>query len=193
MIESSTHVRVRYADTDQMGVVYHTKYLEWFEVGRTELLRDLGIPYSRMEEEGIGLPVIEAHCLYKRGAVYDQLLLIISRLKELPRATVRIDYEIFNEDRDLLVSGYTVHIFLGKIGRPIKPPKSFMQVITHHFGKDNGKGGEIAPCRHRCAFSLIPFCQRLGYEVAWCRPLRGRSLSPGMLTGNVLYIYLLGE
>jgi acyl-CoA thioester hydrolase len=133
MIVNTTHVRVRYADTDKMGVTYYSKYLEWFEVGRTELLREIGMPYSLMEKDGIALPVIEVYCRYHAAAVYDQLVRIVSAVKELPRATIRIQYQIYNENEDLLVEGYTIHSFIGNGGRPVRPPKSFLEVLHPHF------------------------------------------------------------
>ncbi|MDZ7344998.1 MAG: acyl-CoA thioesterase [candidate division KSB1 bacterium] len=133
MIVNTTLVRVRYADTDKMGITYYGKYLEWFEVGRTELLREIGFPYSKMEAEGIGLPVIEVHCRYHRAALYDQLLRVVSTVASMPRGTVRIDYKIFNDDEVLLVEGYTIHSFLGKLGRSVRPPKSFLEALQPYF------------------------------------------------------------
>jgi acyl-CoA thioester hydrolase len=136
MIANTTHVRVRYADTDKMGISYYSKYLEWFEVGRTELLREIDFPYSKMEEEGIGLPVIEVHCRYHRAALYDQLLRVVSAVESMPRGTVRIDYKIYNDDKVLLVEGYTIHSFLGKLGRSVRPPKSFLEALQPYFKEE---------------------------------------------------------
>lgn len=133
MIEHSTHVRVRYADTDQMGFAYYANYLVWFEVGRTEMLRALGLPYAQIEKEGAALPVLEAHCKYRKSARYDQLLRIVSRLREMPRVTLRLDYEIFDEADQLLVEGYTTHAFINSEGRPVRPPQAFMARIKELF------------------------------------------------------------
>lgn len=133
MIVNTTRVRVRYADTDKMGISYYGKYLEWFEVGRTELLREIGLPYVQLETEGIALPVIEVYCRYHRSALYDQLLRIESTVKTLPRVTIRIDYKIYNEDNELLADGYTKHTFIGKSGRPVRPPKPFLEVVQSYF------------------------------------------------------------
>lgn len=133
MIEHSTHVRVRYADTDQMGFAYYANYLVWFEVGRTEMLRACGMPYSLIEKKGAALPVLEAHCKYRKSARYDQMLRIVSRLRELPRVTLRIDYEIFDEADQLLVEGYTTHAFINQQGRPVRPPQAFMERIKELF------------------------------------------------------------
>ncbi len=133
MIVNTTRVRVRYADTDKMGISYYSKYLEWFEVGRTELLREIGLPYAQLEKEGVALPVIEVHCRYHRSALYDQILRIESIVNTLPRVTIRIDYKIYNEDSELLADGYTNHTFIGKSGRPVRPPKSFFAAVQPHF------------------------------------------------------------
>ncbi len=151
MLVNTTFVRVRYADTDKMGITYYSKYLEWFEVGRTEMLRDIGFPYTQLEKEGIGLPVIEAYCRYHRAAKYDQLLRIESTVKTLPRVTIRIDYKIFNEAHELLVDGYTTHPFIGISGKPVRAPKSLLEALRPHFRADdldlpsqgeNGKNGK---------------------------------------------------
>jgi acyl-CoA thioester hydrolase len=133
MIENLTRLRVRYADTDQMGVAYYARYLEWFEVGRTEMLRALGLPYAEIEKQKVALPVLEAHCKYHRPALYDQLLRVASRLKEMPRARLRIDYEIFDEAGELLAEGYTLHTFINPEGRAVRPPRVFMQTINEFF------------------------------------------------------------
>lgn len=133
MLVNTTHLRVRYADTDKMGITYHSKYFEWFEVGRTEMLRDIGFPYTQLEQEGFGLPVLEAYCHYHRAAMYDQLLRIVSTVANLPRVTIRIDYKIFNADQELLVEGYTTHPFIGKTGKPVRPPKSLLAALLPYF------------------------------------------------------------
>jgi acyl-CoA thioester hydrolase len=133
MLVNTTYVRVRYADTDKMGITYYSKYLEWFEVGRTEMLREIGFPYTQLEKEGIGLPVIEAYCRYHRAATYDQLLRIVSAIKTLPRVTIRIEYKIYNEQQELLVDGYTTHPFIGKAGKPVRAPKSLLEVLQPYF------------------------------------------------------------
>lgn len=129
MIRRETPVRVRYRDTDQMGVVYHGVYLEFFETGRTELLRDLGMAYSSMEESGVMLPVLEATMKLHSPARYDDLLTVITTISHPITARLRIDYEIRREDR-LLISGHTVHAFTTVEGmRPVRPPRSFLEMI----------------------------------------------------------------
>lgn len=133
MIRHETRVRVRYPDTDQMGVVYHGRYLEYFETGRTELLRDYGLPYSSIEKEGILLPVLEAHIVLRRPARYDELLTVVSIMRELPTARLHIEYEIRRGD-ELLVTGSTVHAFATADGmRPVRPPREFMAVMEREM------------------------------------------------------------
>ena len=121
MVENKTSVRVIYADTDAMGVVYHTNYIKWFEVGRCELLRSIGYPYARLEEEGILLPVAECCCRYKLPAVYDDMLEVTARISELKGATVALDYEIRRQQTgELLVTGSTKHAITDPKFKPIR-------------------------------------------------------------------------
>ncbi|MGD0038284.1 MAG: thioesterase family protein [Bacteroidota bacterium] len=131
MIKHTTQIRVRYADTDQMKVVYHGKYLEYFEVGRAALIRSLGLPYSELETRGIHLPVIEAFAKYRKPARYDDLLSIEAIVSELPKATLKIDYQVFrNHEEEPLAEGYTVHSFINvATGKPTRPPSYFMQIM----------------------------------------------------------------
>jgi acyl-CoA thioester hydrolase len=131
MISHKTEIRVRYADTDQMKVVYHGKYLEYFEVGRAALIRSLGLPYSELETRGILLPVIEAFAKYRKPARYDDLLSVEAIVSELPKATLKINYQVFrNHEEEPLAEGYTVHSFLNvATGKPTRPPLYFMQIM----------------------------------------------------------------
>jgi acyl-CoA thioester hydrolase len=138
MIRHETRVRVRYPDTDQMGVVYHGRYLEYFETGRTELLRDLGLAYATIEAGGILLPVLEAHLVMRRPARYDELLTVVSFLRELPTARLHIDYEIHRDD-EILATGATVHAFTTADGmRPVRPPRAFMELMEREMMKGRG-------------------------------------------------------
>jgi acyl-CoA thioester hydrolase len=143
MIKHATQIRVRYADTDQMKVVYHGKYLEYFEVGRAALIRSLGLPYSELETRGILLPVIEAYAKYRKPARYDDLLSIEAMVSELPSATMRISYQVFrmNEDEPL-AEGYTVHSFVNSAtGKPTRPPLFFIQIIEKALIDSARSGG----------------------------------------------------
>ncbi|MGF7231035.1 acyl-CoA thioesterase [Arachidicoccus sp.] len=111
MYQSTTQIRVRYAETDQMSVVYYGNYAQYFEVGRVEAIRQLGYSYKAMEEEGIILPVVEMHAKYLRSASYDELLTIITTIKEMPtKHEIVFDSEIYN-DRKKLLTKATVHLY----------------------------------------------------------------------------------
>lgn len=117
-------VRVRYADTDAMGIAYHANYLIWFEVGRTELMRSQGMPYSRMEQQGVMVPVVEANIHWRHPARYDDLLQIQTVLAELSPAKARFAYRIVRaEDQLLLCEGSTLHGFVTPEGRPVALPR----------------------------------------------------------------------
>ena len=121
--QTISHVRVRYAETDKMGVVYHSNYLIWFEIGRTDWLRDTGLTYREIEAEGIQLPVIEAHCEYRQGARYDDDVEITTRAKKLSPVRVQFDYEATRRaDGATLATGYTVHAAIDRQGRPVRMP-----------------------------------------------------------------------
>jgi len=117
------HFRVRYSDTDQMRTYYNSRPLEWFEMGRTELLRSLGKPYRQMEPEGVLLPVKEAHVEYLGRAEYDDLLTMTSTLSMPGKARIRVDVEIEHADTGQPVCrGYTIHVVTDATGKPIRPP-----------------------------------------------------------------------
>jgi acyl-CoA thioester hydrolase len=126
VITDRIKIRGSYADTDQMGVTHHARYFEYFERGRTELLRKFGVPICGMEEDGIRLPVVEAYCEYKKGIKYDQVILIYTSLRKPTGVRIRMDYEVYDEaKRDLLAIGYTVHAFVNLHGKVLRPPKDF--------------------------------------------------------------------
>ena len=117
-------VRVRYAETDKMGVVYHSNYFVWFEVGRTDLLRNSGWTYREMEGEGLSLPVIEAHAEYKQPARYDDELEIRVAGALVSPARLRFSYEVVRAaDSQLLVTVHTIHATIGRDGRPCRLPE----------------------------------------------------------------------
>ena len=130
MIEHTSRIRVRYAETDKMAVVHHAKYFEWFEVGRTELLRALGLPYAEIEARGYFLPVVEAYCEFRAPAHYDDVILIKARMQDVPRVKFRLDYEVFNEKEKLLATGFTAHTFTTHQGRPRRAPGFFVDLIA---------------------------------------------------------------
>jgi len=124
-------VRVRYAETDQMGVVYHGNYFVWFEVGRVELIRALGIEYKRMEiEDDCHIVVADAHCRYLQSARYDEVLRIRTRIAESRNRMVKFSYELFRDaDGTLLATGETMHVICGSNGRPKTLPHKYRGVF----------------------------------------------------------------
>jgi acyl-CoA thioester hydrolase len=130
-VTHQTTIRVRYADTDQMQIVYNGKYLEYFEVGRTELLRSLGLAYAEMERQGTRLPLIEAHVTYKAPARYDDLLIIESSVHDYHSPRLRLDYRVLrSSSQEVLTTGYTVHAFQDvSSGRIIRPPRVFLETL----------------------------------------------------------------
>lgn len=129
-----TPYRVIYGDTDNMGVAYYANYLRWFEIGRTELLRAWGLPYSEIESQGVLLPVAEAHCKYAAPARYDHLLTIEASLDPQYKGGLKIDYRIYSEDEKTLhATGYTRHAFVNKEGRVVRPPQFIRQLINQQI------------------------------------------------------------
>ena len=120
---SEIDFRIRYGETDQMGVVYHGNYAQYFEIGRTEWLRNLGITYKQMEEEGIKLPVISLMVNFKKSACYDDMIKVKTTLKKMPTASIEFDYEIVNEMGEILTTGNTVLAFIDiNRNRPTRCP-----------------------------------------------------------------------
>jgi acyl-CoA thioester hydrolase len=132
VVSGSTTVRVRYAETDQMGVVYYANFFVWFEVGRCELLRSLGSSYRDMElSDHVSLPVIEAHCRYRQPGKYDDTLDVRVRGRLLSPARVQFDYEVVRQDdAALLASGRTVHAAINTNGRPCRLPERIRALFS---------------------------------------------------------------
>ncbi|TXN35434.1 acyl-CoA thioesterase [Flagellimonas hymeniacidonis] len=127
---NSFSFRVRYGETDQMGVVYHGNYAQYLELGRVEWLRALGISYRGMEENGIILPVISLQVDYKKSALYDDLLTVETKIKKPPLVKIEFDYKIYNETRELLVEANTVLAFMDKkTNRPMKCPDYILEKL----------------------------------------------------------------
>lgn len=123
-------VRVRYAETDQMGVVYYANYLVWFEIGRTEWLRATGWTYREMEADGLALPVIEARCEYRAGARYDDELEIRTRARRVSAVRLAFDYEIVRRaDAVVVAAGHTVHATIDRAGRPVRLPPRVKELL----------------------------------------------------------------
>ncbi|GGB74810.1 thioesterase [Flavobacterium suaedae] len=130
MKNNQIKVRVRYAETDQMGVVYHGNYAQYFEMGRVEWLRNLGLSYKFMEENGIMLPVVNLTLNYKKPARYDDLLTVTTIFKKQESVKIEFDYEIHNETGELLTTGNSMLVFVDmKTGRPVFPPDYVLEKI----------------------------------------------------------------
>jgi acyl-CoA thioester hydrolase len=130
MKEHEVKIRVRYSETDQMGVVYHGNYVPYFEIGRVEWLRDKGISYKSLEENGIALPIVSMHLNYKKSARYDDLLTIITKFKKHSSVKVEFDCEIYNEKEELLTTAHFILVFLDlKTGKPMLPPDYILEVL----------------------------------------------------------------
>ena len=128
--DSEVRIRVRYSETDQMGTFYNSRALEWFEVGRTEALRDAGVPYAEMESRGAMLPLVEAHVEYLGRARYDDELRIRTRISQAGRARLRFDLHIAHTDgRGDVARGHTIHAITDAEGKPIRPPQWLLDAI----------------------------------------------------------------
>ena len=133
MITSRASVSVRYAETDMMGVVYHGSYLPWLEIGRTQLLKDHGIPYRVLEAEGFFLPVVEVSLRYLRPAKYDDEVVITTVLREKPSLRIRMEYQLHRGD-ELIATATSLHVFIDRSGKPVRPPAAFVQMMDRVFG-----------------------------------------------------------
>lgn len=130
--------RVRYAETDQMGVVYHGNYPQYLEMGRVELLRGLGFSYKKMEKNGILLPVISLSIKYKKSALYDDLITVETILKKSPSVKIEFDYKIYNEQNEVLIEANTVLAFIdSEKNRPMKCPDDLLEKIGSYLEERN--------------------------------------------------------
>jgi acyl-CoA thioester hydrolase len=132
MIENGWHVtqtRVRYKDTDRMGVVYYGNYLTFFEIGRAEYMRALGYPYAELEGKGSALAVIEASAKYHANVGYDEIITVKTTVTDIGRVRLRFDYEIFSEDNTLLVTGFTVHACVNHYRKPSRIPEVLVNAV----------------------------------------------------------------
>ena len=129
--QDEIEIRVRYAETDQMGVVHHGNYALYLEMARIEWLRKLGVSYKKMEEEGVGLPVVSLTINFKKSAVYDDVIKVKTQLKKMPSALVEFDYELTNQNNEILCTATVVLAFVNmKTMRPTRPPKYFLEALN---------------------------------------------------------------
>lgn len=127
-------IRIRYAETDQMGYVYYGNYATFYEVARTEMLRQTGITYKQLEDMGVMMPVIEMYTKYFHPAKYDDLITIKTTIREKPAIRILFEYEIFNENKELLNTGSTQLVFVDMVkNRPCKAPQLFMDKMDAYF------------------------------------------------------------
>lgn len=134
MYTHQTKIRVRYSETDQMGYVYNGNYATYYEIGRTEMMRSLGMNYKKMEESGVMLPLLDLKCKFIKPAYYDQELTLKTMVKELPGVRMTFDYEIYNEAEELINIGSTTLVFFDmEKKRPCHPPTYFMDNVTQYF------------------------------------------------------------
>lgn len=127
-------IRAIYADTDAMGIVYHTNYIRWFEIGRNELFRDMRILYTEIEAAGFNMPLTQVHCHYLLPAHYDDIVLIETDIEYLKRASMKFTYLIWDEKRsNLLTDGYTVHACTDRSGKIIRIPQMIMEKIRQFY------------------------------------------------------------
>lgn len=139
----ATEFRVRYAETDAMGIAHHTAYLVWFEAGRTEYTRAMGMPYREVERDGMRLVVVEAHCRYHRPARYDDIVLVHTTVHEVSKAKVIFAYEVrLQESGALLAEGQTAHAATDPQGRVRRIPEHVQQALAGG-GRNGGEKGEI--------------------------------------------------
>ncbi len=125
-------IRVRYGETDQMGVVYHGNYAQYFEIGRVEWLRKFGVSYKQMEEDGVMLPVISLSINYKKSARYDDLIKVKTQLVKTPSATIEFNYEITNQNGDILTTGNTTLVFIDiNRNRPTRCPQYLLDKLQN--------------------------------------------------------------
>ena len=124
-----TTIRVRYEETDRMGVAYYGNYLTWFEVARTELFRERGLPYTALEAQGMRLVVVDAQCTYKAPVTYDDLLTLLTQIIDKKNTSLTFSYQIYRETT-LVATGKTTHVFTDNKGKPIRIPERVKEVLN---------------------------------------------------------------
>lgn len=134
MYSSETQIRVRYAETDQMSYVYYGNYAMYFEVGRVESMRKIGFSYKEMEDSGVIMPVLESHYTYIKPGKYDELLTIKTTIPSMPGVRIKFEYEVFNEQKELITKGWTSLAFLKKDShQPTRPPQNLLALLKPYF------------------------------------------------------------
>ena len=134
MLIHSTKIRVRYGETDQMGYMYYGNYAQFYEVGRVELLRSLGMTYESMEASGIKMPVLELKCKYIKPALYDQEITVKVIIEKMPGIRIHFNYELYNEQEELINIGETTLVFVDMVkNKPCLPSEEFLNKVKPFF------------------------------------------------------------
>jgi len=129
-MKNLTEHRIRYGDTDHFGVVYYARYLDWFEAGRTEILRVNGITYSELEKKGLFAPVVEIKVNYKKPPRYDDLVVVETSVDKIGNSSIKFNYKVFNKKtNDLLAEAYTVNVFINKEMKPVRIPDEVRKAL----------------------------------------------------------------
>ncbi len=132
MLQTKIDIRVRYAETDMMGFVHHGNYAAWFELARVRMMDEFGYPYREMESDGYLLPVLEMHTRFQQSVTFDDIVTVEATLREMPSARIKIEYRVLREGREV-ASGSTRHAFINAAGRPVRPPRRFVQGMGAFF------------------------------------------------------------
>lgn len=132
MILSTTEIRVRYAETDRMGIAYHGNYLTWFEVARVNMLDEIGCPYRDLETIGYMLPVLEASVRYRRPLTFDDRAIVEAVIREKPSLRIHVTYTV-RCNGEIAATGLTRHAFINPDGKPVRPPEKFLAAVERHF------------------------------------------------------------
>ncbi len=134
LFENRTQIRVRYAEVDRMNYVYYGNYAQYYEIGRVEAMRSLGLDYAKMEEDGIMMPVVKMECNYHRPLRYDQLVTVVTRITAMPRARIDFHYALHNEEGELLNNGMTQLVFVHRdTMRPTRAPQYFLDALQPYL------------------------------------------------------------
>ncbi|HLN92632.1 MAG TPA: thioesterase family protein [Thermoanaerobaculia bacterium] len=131
-----TRLRVRYSETDRMGIVYHGHYIAWFEIGRTEYCRAAGVPYRALEDSGLLILVTAVECKYRRSARYDDEVRVATSLSELATRGLAFTYEVFDAEARLLARGATRHVFADAAGKPVRAPAAVIETLSAFRASD---------------------------------------------------------
>jgi acyl-CoA thioester hydrolase len=132
MIQHTVTFRVRYAETDKMGIAHHSSYLLWFEMARIELMRSIGLSYAQFEKDGYLMPVLEMHVQYKKAVIFDQLLHITASIEQKPKAKLTYNYKI-SDGKNIICEGHSLHGYMNFQNKAIKPPKTFLIKMNEYF------------------------------------------------------------